>query len=260
MVNRADQPDDSTHSRPWHFNIKVLSVVLFVVFAALAGVIVLVSDTRLAWMRLVGVAILFFVVLLALLDNVVETGRKERAWRQLANRAGLSCRVEGLPLLGYTVSVSGTFQNRWIALDTFKQGKSQVPSTRIELQVKNSTGASLRLRGPFNPNSANFDVGVSGLFQASDARQFGDKHRFFIRSHPLHLVTNLYNAQPVRNQLSHLETLINIELEDNKLQFDSLGVLGDVDFLHNMFKLLSDLANIVEHGSHTKFSVPSNSG
>lgn len=260
MPNRADPPSQSAHTRPWHFEIKVLAGVLVAVFLALTGAIALVSDPQSVWMRLIGVGMLFFVVLLALLDNIVETRRKEKVWRQLADRTGLGCRVEGLPLLGYTVSVSGTFQNRLIALDTFKQGKSQVPSTRIELQVNNSAGASLRLRGPFNPNSANFDVGVSGLFQASDARQFGDKHRFFIRSHPLHLVTNLYHTQPVRDQLSHLETLINIELEDDKLQFDSLGVLGDIEFLHNMFNLLSDLANIVEHGSHTKFSVPSNSG
>jgi len=253
VVNRADRQKDSTHSRPWHFNIKVLLVLLLAVFAALAGVIVLISDARLVWMRIVGVAILFFVVLLALLDNVVETSRKERAWRQLADRAGLSCRVQGSPFFGYTVSVLGQFRNRPVALSTFKQGKSQVPSTRIEMEVQNGGSASLRLRGPFTPHEAAVDLGVNELFQSTDARQFGHQQRFFIRSRPLHIVTNLYNSETLRNQLSQIETLINIELEGNKLQFDSLGVLGDLDFLYSMFDLLSNLADIIERGSHIKF-------
>ena len=252
------QPADNSGHLPWPLNIKRLIGTLVLLFAALLAFIVAVSPPEQMWMRLLGAATIFAVILLALLDNLLETARKARAWHQLAARTGLSCRVSGSILTGYSVAVLGIYKNRAIQLSTFKQGKSQVASTRIELQVNNQAGAVLRLRGPFNPSQTQASFGVNELFAATDARQFGNNQRFFIRSQPIHLVTNLLNEPLVTTELAKIESLVNIELEKDKLNFDTLGVLGDHSYLHMLIDMLSNIAEVIEHGSYIRLLTLSN--
>ncbi len=191
---------------------------------------------------------------LALFDNWFEASRKEKGWTELANRTGLTCQVHGFILVGYSVEVHGVYRGHNLVLSTFKQGKGQVPSKEIELQVDNESGASLRLRGPFNQADAKQDVVVKELFQATDAREFGNEQRFFIRSQPIHLVTNIFSNKPLYNNLLKLPEMVNIELQKNELRFDQLGILQDVDYLIFLFDLLTDLARIIEHGNYRKLS------
>jgi len=204
--------------------------------------------------RLLTVGVIFVILGLALFDHLYEIIQLERVWCQLAQRAGLQCRVDGFFLTGYAVEVSGRYRERRLSLFTYKQGKSQVPSTRIAVAVENEAGAIFRLRGPFKPDEANNDKVVNSLFEATEARQFGSDHRFFIRSQPVHLVMSMFQPGPLRAKLSQLETQVNIELEGQALRFNQLGVLGDVTYLEFIFDLLSDVADKVEKGNYTKFS------
>lgn len=208
--------------------------------------------------RLFIVTVIFLILGLALFDHLNETFQKEQAWRKLADRTGLTCRVEGLFLLGYDVRVTGNYRGHPLAMFTFKQGKSQVPSTQIELTVNNETAATLRLRGPFKPSEARSDRVVSDLFEAAEARQFGDNRRFFIRSRPVHVVTTMFRPGPLRTKLLQLESLVNIELEGQTLHLNQLGVLGDAEYLHCLFDLLSDLAEAIEHGGYIKLTSAAN--
>lgn len=155
--------------------------------------------------------------------------------------------MSGFILFGYSVEVSGTYRGYPIALYSFKQGKSQVPSTRLDLQLKNETNDVLRVRGPFRRNEARTDKVVSEMFEATEARQFGDDIRFFIRSRPIHLVTTIFrNGSVIRDKLQMIETLVNIELKGQRLFLDQIGILADVDYLHQLLDLLCDLADEVE--------------
>ena len=234
--------------------LKKLLTILVVIFLGVAALILVYSEPKFVWGRIMWVGIAIALLGLALFDNWFEASRKEQVWKELANKTGLTCQVHGFILVGYSVEVTGVYRGHRLTLSTFKQGKGQVPSTEIEMRVDNEVGASLRLRGPFNQADAKQDVVVKELFQATDSREFGNEQRFFIRSRPIHLVTNIFSDQPLYNNLLELPEMVNIELQENKLRFDQLGVLEDVDYLIFLFDLLTDLARIIEQGSHTKLS------
>ena len=233
---------------------KKLLAVLVLIFLGIAVLIALYSEPVFVWNRIMWVGIAIALLGLALFDNWFEAGRKEKVWTELANKTGLTCQVHGFILAGYSVEVSGVYRGHKLVLSTFKQGKGQVPSTEIEMQVDNKAGASLRLRGPFNQTDAKQDVVVKELFQATDAHEFGSEQRFFIRSKPIHLVTNIFSNKPLYSNLLELPEMVNIELQENKLRFDQLGVLQDVNYLVFLFDLLTDLAQVIEQGSHTKLA------
>lgn len=234
---------------------KMVLVIFSALLLGTLGVVAALSDPQVRLTRLLTVIVIFVILGLALFDHLYEIIQLERTWQQLARRTGLICRVDGFFLTGYAVEVGGHYQGRMLSLATYKQGKSQVPSTRITLAVKNETGARLRLRGPFKPGEANSDKVTSDLFQAAEARQFGHDQRFFIRSQPVHLVTSMFRPGPLRTKLAQLESLVNIELDKQTLHFNQLGVLGDVDYLEFLFDLLSDLADAVEKGGYVKLNV-----
>ncbi len=221
--------------------------------ATLLGVALL-SAPEVRLTRLLTVGLIFTLLGLALFDHFYEILQTAQAWRTLAERTGLTCRVNGFFLTGYSVEVSGTYKGHRLSLYIYKQGKSQVPSTKIEVFVNNELGATLRLRGPFEPGAAQSDKVVSQMFEATEARQFGDNRRFFIRSHPVHLVTSMFRPGPLRDKLLQLEDLVNIELEGQLLHCNQLGVIGDADYLHSLFDLLSDLADAVEKGGYVKLT------
>lgn len=237
---------------------KKLLVILVLIFLGVAALIALYSEPEFVWSRIMWVGIAIALLGLALFDNWFEANRKEQVWTELANKTGLTCQVHGFILVGYSVEVSGVYRGHKLALSTFKQGKGQVPSTEIEMQVDNEAGASLRLRGPFNKTDAKQDVVVKELFQTTDAHEFGSEQRFFIRSKPIHLVTNIFGDKPLYKNLLELPEMVNIELQENKLRFDQLGILQNVDYLIFLFNLLTGLAQIIEHGSYTKLTGLSN--
>ncbi len=244
VVKATPAPDPNLS--PWPFSPKSFASNLIAILVALELAIILTSDSDYLWRRMGLVGIIYFVVALALFDNFLEAYRKEQAWRELADQTGLTCRVTGSLLWGYSVQVEGVYRGRKLLLYTYKRGKGQIPSTQIEMTVANPNEASLRLRGPFSPENAPADKGVEELFKRVDAHQFGDEYRFFIRSWPAHLVTNMFQEESVRANLQKFAGLVNIELTDHILFFEQLGILGDGDYLHFILELLGDLADIIE--------------
>ena len=98
---------------------------------------------------------------------------------------------------------------------------------------------------------------MADLFDASDARQFGNDQRFFIRSHPIHLVTGMFRAGPLHNSLLSLKSMVNIELDGRHLYFEQIGIIEDVEYLHFLLDLLSDLAAAIDRGGYIKLTSPS---
>lgn len=224
---------------------SILLVVLGLLAAGgLIGLFVTVNGV-LSLERLVGVGVVAAILGLAWLDNRLEVWSKERPWRELAARTGLTCQVSSW-LYGYAVQVVGSYRGRPLTLYTPKRGKGQVPATRIELGLTNPTNAMLRLRGPFSRDEAVHDQVTRDLFGATAAQQFGNDQRFFIRSRPLHLATSLLSSGPLWEQLQHLEALTNIELDGATLTFEQMGVLRDAAQLQKYFDLLSDIATLIE--------------
>jgi len=60
--------------------------------------------------------------------------------------------------------------------------------------------------------------------------------------------------KPLYSNLLTLPKMVNIELQKNKLRFDQLGILQDVDYLIFLFDMLTDLAQVIEQGSYTKLT------
>ncbi len=252
----AVKQEDHHQADPNGVSLSPRSVIIIfgaLLLATLAAVAVI-SDPDVMMTRLLTVGVIFVILGLALFDHLYEIIQLERVWRRLAQRTGLQCRVDGFFLTGYAVEVSGRYRGRNLSLSTYKQGKSQVPSTRIAVAVNNEARAILRLRGPFKPGEANDDKVVNDLFEATAARQFGRDHRFFIRSQPVHLVTSMFQPGSLRAKMSQLESPVNIEVEGQSLRFNQLGVLGDVAYLEFIFDLLSDMADKVEKGSYVTFN------
>jgi hypothetical protein len=211
---------------------------------ALAAILLIIFAGRSLEGRLFGISFVGFILSLAWIDTQFERQIKVRPWSELAARTGLACHVRGM-FLGSSVYVNGTYRERKLNLYTTRQGKGQVQSTRIELGISNPTGASLRMRGPFKRKET-FDKVTSNLFATTEARQFGQDQSFFVRSRPIHLATALHANRPLWDSLLDLQALTNIELDENRLLFEQLGVLTDVDQLHRLCDLLSDIADTLE--------------
>ncbi len=243
-----DQIKQSPTTRRVAFSAKAVVVLFALIFVVVLAIVMATAAPESFWNRVLTVGLVFLILGLALFDNIYEALQKERAWGKLAGQTGLTCQMDGSFFNGYSVQVTGTYQGRAITLSTYKQGKSQVPSTHIELKLKNETKASFRLRGPFSPGEATTDKVVSDLFEATAAREFGADRRFFIRSRPVHLVTAIFRPGPLQTKLRNLELMVNIELEGRMLHFNQMGVLGDTEYLSFIFDLLSDLADTIERG------------
>jgi hypothetical protein len=194
--------------------------------------------------RLLGIGIITLLVGLAWLDHHMEVRSKRHYWGALAQQTGLECTVRSV-LFSTTVSVSGSYRGYPITMYTPRQGKGQIISTRIELTVPNRSRATLRMRGPFQGKQVAIDKVTRDLFATVDARQFGDDRRFFMRSQPMHLATTLL-ASPLWQRLLALQTLSNIELENQRLSFEQLGLLYDVEHLRQLLDVLCDMADLMQ--------------
>ncbi len=240
-----EQPEQHTPPVRCRYAGRMLALVVgLLVGSGLLGLFVTVNGV-LSLERLVGVGVVVAILGLAWLDNRLEVWSKERPWRELAARTGLTCQVGGW-LHGYAVQVVGNYRGRSLRLYTPKRGKGQVPATRIELGLPNPTSAMLRLRGPFPRDEAVHDQVTRDLFGATAAQQFGNDQRFFIRSRPLHLATGLLSSGALWEQLQHLEMLTNIELDGTTIVFEQMVVLRDATQLQVFFDLLSEIATLIE--------------
>lgn len=251
-MNNHPTPSSNEDSPRFLSLLRRARLVLFIAVVTVAfgfGLLLFQLDgaTSLIDNRLFFVGIVGLMMSLAWLDTHLDTHDKATLWQDLANRAGLTCHTRG-PLLGAAVYVSGNYRGRALTLYAPRQGKAQVQSTRIEIEVAHLDNATLRLRGPFHRNEAVYDTITSQLFATSNAHQYGDHRRFFVRSQPLHLATLLVSNRAVWEQLERLDTLVNIELQGGKLSFERLGMVRHPSYLHNLFDLLSEIADTLERG------------
>jgi hypothetical protein len=245
MIHRQDNPYHSPRLPGVWRKAYTVPALAGVVLLVLLVVVALTSEGDIAISRMLGVGVIFGLMGLAWLDNRADTWRKERPWRDVANRAGITCHVQQ-GTFGSSVYVDGNYRGRMLTMYTRKQGKGHVQSTRIGVALNNRSRAQLKLRGPFGQEAAAYDSVTSNLFQSTRARPFGDKRRFFIRSQPAHLGESLSEAGPLWDRLLQLAPLVTIELEGQTLIFEQLGVLDDADYLRELFDLLVDLADGIE--------------
>lgn len=185
-------------------------------------------------------------MLLAWLDSHLDSRRRRRLWRQVVEQAGLTDTAPGTGM-GAFVFVSGQYRGRRVTLYAPRVGRGQAIATRVEVVLHNPAAAALRMRGPFARNTALCDSVTSNLFATTDARMFGDAKRFFVRSKPVHLVTRLLATHPLWENLEALDRLVNIELSGQVLWFEQLGLLREPDRVRQMFDLLCEMADTIEH-------------
>lgn len=222
------------------------SAIMFIlVFLGILAGIAFVSAADVRAERLIGATVVFGMLFLAWFDNHVTIRYRTQAWEVLAARTGLRCRVKGW-IFGTDVTVFGRYRGRNLTLFTPKGGKGQVPSTRIELNVQNSGKAVFRLRGPFARNEMALDRVTNDLFEASASQSFGGDQRFYIRSQPIHLATNLLAAKGLWSDFLALERLTSVELDGQRLSLDQMGEVTDADELEHLFELLSEMGDLVE--------------
>ena len=234
----------------WFLQPSHLTILFALLMSLLVGAIIS-SPSQFTMDRLVGMGVIFAMLGLAWLDKRMQVQHQAVPWEKLATRLGLTCQVSK-GFFDTRVSVVGSYRGRSVTLYTPRQGKGQVPLTRIEIVLENRTEASFRLRGPFSRNEVMYDQVTTDLFEASDSRQFGHDQRFFIRSKPVHLVTNLMSNKPIWSKLLQLERLTSIELDRQVLLFEQMGILQDVDQLQGHIELLSKLADSIETQSAAK--------
>ncbi len=186
-------------------------------------------------------------MVLAWLDSHLDSRRRRRLWRQVAEQAGLTNTAQGTGM-GAFVFVSGQYRGRRVTLYAPRVGRGQAIATRVEVLLTNPVAAAtLRMRGPFARNTALCDSVTSNLFATTDARMFGDAKRFFVRSKPVHLITRLLATHPLWENLEDLDRLVNIELSGQVLWFEQLGLLREPDRVRQMFDLLCEMADTIEH-------------
>ena len=230
------------------FNILVFNLCAsFGLFLVLVVSLQLTSTGELWWGRLTFGSILIFIVGLALLNRYWFGQGTEKSWSELAGRTGLTFRTTGM-LFGYFSHLTGVYRNYPLTLYIHERGRLQVPSTRIELTLKNPAQVYLRLRGPYESEALDLES-ISNFFEAKEY-QIGDC-AFFIKSKPENLAPTLFaplNARQklLRDQFLRLKYDVNIEVEGTKLYFDQVGVLNQTAYLHYLLDLVCDLAEAIE--------------
>jgi hypothetical protein len=233
------------------FNILIFNLcALFGLFLVLVVSLQLTSAGEVWWGRLTFGSILIFMVGLALLSRYWFGQGTEKTWGELAGRTGLTFRTTGV-WFGYFSHLAGIYRSYPLTLYIHERGRLQVPSTRIELTLKNPAQVYLRLCGPYESDGMDLNS-LSNFFEAKKY-QIGDC-AFFIKSKPENLAPALFaplhaRQKPLRDQFLRLKYDINIEVEGAKLYFDQVGVLNQADYLHYLLDLVCDLAEAIERAS-----------
>ncbi|HMQ53987.1 MAG TPA: hypothetical protein PKE64_17770 [Anaerolineae bacterium] len=199
--------------------------------------------------------------LVGLRRNLEMAKHKKQQWRELSQRTKLDCQVGGA-FLGYPVYLEGFYRNRpTLVANNTDKGIFQIPATRIEVGLTNANNASLRLRGPYpTVPTDRADEVVHEILSASRLKEVStDKRRFYVGASYVHLTTNLFSFDNVRDKLNKLQQPVSIVLDRQKLYFEHPGIIYDTDYLCLLLDLLNDLAAAIERTANTRLMLAAGS-
>jgi hypothetical protein len=147
----------------------VIALIVAVLFLLFWAALILTADEEVLWSRTTLAGIFTVIVGLRLVDSFLAQQGKVKPWAELAARAGLTCRTSRY-WLGYPVHVVGIYRGHALTLYANDRGRLQAPTTRIELDIRNRAGATMRLHGPYPDDEAALDQSLSNFFAARDYR------------------------------------------------------------------------------------------
>ena len=195
------------------------------------------SDTSIVISILAVIGVIAAVVII----NYIIIASHRRAWEELATKLGLSFTRGNL--LGGGMSVSGTYHNQQITLDTFtrRTGKNTHTYTRIKLFMKQPTQLELSL------NTEGVFSKIGKMLGTKDI-QTGDEaldQRYVIKGQPENLIFTLLQSYDLRQKLIEAPAL-NIRVQGQEIYYEKSGINKDENNLIALFELFTSLASGIE--------------
>ena len=193
---------------------------------------------------------LFLIIPFLIIAGILVVGyfnqqRIVRAWRDLAERSGLTCEAPRFVLL-QEPRVFGVYRGRSLTLDTYTtgSGRSRTTYTRIRIAVDNRANGSLALYDETIFSKIGKALGMQDI-------QTGDEEidkRFILKGQPETFALGVLNSINLRQKLLQARAL-SIHLDGPELKFSQHGVVADVERLQFLFELLSDVADGAERAA-----------
>ena len=172
---------------------------------------------------------------------------RERAWRQLAERTGLTCRWRssfGIPRQG---RIRGSYHGRECTLSTFRELGIEL-RMRVILSIDNRSQGSIRVLCRPRPPGLNGDGSLRELFS-------------LIESDPEGFVREVFASEGLRRRIQELERSRwsrddYVEVDGHMLRFERrIGRFCDyrvgqhMEHLHGLLDTLCDIAETIEQVS-----------
>jgi hypothetical protein len=191
------------------------------------------------------IILLAIVILISVAGLVIwylRLAARRLAWSEVASRANLA--FDPGNLWGTGSKVSGIYRGHELVLDTFSTytGKSRTEYTRVTLTTSNPSGMQLEIFKEGLLGKLGKTLGMKDI-QVGDAEI---DQNFIIRGQPENQVARLFTAIGLRQRLLETRSL-NIKLAGNRLNYQRRGIENDETTLINIFDLLAEMADQIEH-------------
>jgi hypothetical protein len=174
----------------------------------------------------------------------MQDRNRRSAWRQLADRTGLTYNPAGcLGLYGWE-TVHGSYRGRPLKLEPSGESMIQllVEDTKLWVAVRNVRDVYFSLTPPLSAIVVKYRP-PKGRVVLGDTAFDG---AFLLRGHPVASVAEVFAREELRERLLRLRPGTGLVLSGQEIWLQRNGFEQDVEYLHFLFDLLCDLAERVE--------------
>ncbi len=188
---------------------------------------------------------LFTLIVIGLAYTATRGISKGRdAWKQFAAKYGLTFQ-QSSPL-GYGI-VTGQYQGRNVNLQAYTTTgtqRSRHTWTVVSLTVNNPKGISVSIKA--NAGISEIEKGFGGQGSSISNEEF--LRKFVVQSNPPGLAESMLKNDPNLRQRILEATPSELVYKDQNAAYEAMGLRLDTGQLEEMFRLISDFADVVEKG------------
>lgn len=179
-------------------------------------------------------------------NQVLNTQTTVIPWKRLAERIGLQCEVGGF-WSAYAVQLRGKYRGRSLKMYTREAGYGGIPFTRIDVKRTGKEPLKMKIRGPFEQKSILYDK-ISLQLMGDVVIQKTDVHNCFVLGSDSEMALQSLRADSTLwCEIARLKQLTTIEITQDEIIFEKVGIERNVGQLHLIYDLLSDLADTLQH-------------
>ncbi len=181
-----------------------------------------------------------FIVIAVVVAMVIQSRRRDEAWKQLASEVGGEF-VKGA--LFRAAKVQAKVGQSLVTLDTYSvpSGDSSTTYTRMRAPFENKSGFQFSLRWEGLIGKLDKALGMQDI-EVGDA-EFDAQ--FIIQGQPVAAVQQLLANSALRQMLQQQKS-IALRVKGNELQLEVLGVVRDLERLRGLFNVFKETLKQVQ--------------